>query len=122
MATATTQEHAGAGAHEVHHPTDLFYWKVGGALGVLTALEVSTYFITDDPYSQPWMIAALLIGMVVKFVIILGAFMHLRFDSKVFRYVFTAGLTLAIVVYAVLFTTFSYWSSSYEEGLGQFLA
>lgn len=106
--------------HE-HHPSDGLYWKVGAILGVLTLLEVSTYFITDDPYShdlKPFLIGGLLVLMVAKFITIIGYFMHLKFDNKLFRNVFVSGLVLAVGVYIVVLTTFAFWDSGYEADHG----
>lgn len=105
--------------HE-HHPSDAKYWKVGAILAVLTLLEVSTYFITDDPYSHelaPLLIGSLLIMMVAKFITIIGYFMHLKFDNKLFRNVFVSGLALAVGVFLIVLSVFTFWSGDYEESL-----
>ena len=103
--------------HE-HHPSDAKYWKVGALLGVLTLLEVSTYFVTDDPYSHDlkWLlIGGLLVLMVLKFVTIVSYFMHVKFDSKLFRNVFVGGLLLAVGVYLAVLTSFEFFSDRYES-------
>jgi len=103
--------------HHEHHPSDGLYWKVGAILGFITALEVGTYFITDDPYSHPlkWaLIGSLLTMMVLKFVVIGAFFMHLKFDNRLFRNIFVSGLVLAVAVYLAMLTTFQYWSPGYE--------
>ena len=104
-------------ARHEHNPSDGLYWKVGGALGVVTALEVATYFITDDPYSHElkWLlIGGLLVLMVLKFVTIVSYFMHVKFDSKLFRNVFVGGLLLAVGVYLAVLTSFEFFSDRYE--------
>ena len=106
--------------HE-HHPSDAKYWKIGAILAVITGLEVSTYFITEDPYSHdaaPILIGSLILMMIAKFIVIIGYFMHLKFDNKLFRNVFVSGLVLAVGVYLVVLTTFLYWNDEYEAGLG----
>jgi cytochrome c oxidase subunit 4 len=106
--------------HE-HHPSDGLYWRVGAILGVLTLLEVGTYFVTDDPYTHElkWLlIGGLLTLMVVKFITIISYFMHLKFDNKLFRNVFISGLVLAVGVYIVVLTTFAFWDSGYEADNG----
>ena len=111
---------ADAELHE-HHPSDAKYWKVGAILAVITGLEVGTYFITDDPYSHelaPLLIGSLIVMMIAKFVTIIGYFMHLKFDNKLFRNVFVSGLVLAVGVYLIVLTTMIYWSDEYEAGLG----
>ena len=106
--------------HE-HHPSDSMYWKVGALLGVLTLLEVGTYFVTDDPYTHDlkWLlIVGLLVLMVVKFITIISYFMHLKFDNRLFRTIFVSGLILAVGVYIVVLSTFSFWSERYESDGG----
>ncbi len=106
--------------HDEHHPSDAKYWQVGGILAVLTALEVSTYFITSDPYNHDlkWLIiGGLLVMMVAKFTTICAYFMHLKFDNRMFRNLFISGLVLAVAVYLVVITTFEFWSQNYEQGL-----
>lgn len=124
MSTITDEGDADAGyeaatdaLHHEHHPSDAQYWKVGATLAVITLLEVSTYFITDDPYSHdlaPLLIGSLIVMMVAKFAAIGAYFMHLRFDNKLFRNVFVAGLVLAVAVYIAVFAVFEYWDDSYE--------
>jgi len=117
--TDTGYEAATDHAHHEHHPSDGLYWKVGAALGFVTLLEVGTYFVTDDPYSHElkWvLILGLLVLMTLKFVVIVSYFMHVKFDNKLFRNVFVAGLVLAVGVYLAVLTSFQFWSSDYEGG------
>jgi cytochrome c oxidase subunit 4 len=98
------EEHHGTtpaepGAHA--HPSDKTYYVVALVLGALTALEVGIYYIKGGLTYIP-----LLILMALKFVIVVGFFMHLRFDSPVFRRLFAMGLAMAIFIYSVVFFTF----------------
>ena len=104
-------------ARHEHHPSDAQYWKVGLALGLITLLEVGTYFIADPPYDHelaPLLIGSLIFMMVLKFVVIGAYFMHLKFDNRLFRNVFLSGLVLAVGVYLAVLTSFEYWSDRYE--------
>lgn len=101
-----------------HHPSDRQYVIIALILAVVTALEVGTYFITDDPYSHsaaPLLIGSLLVMMVVKFGIVVAYFMHLKHDNPIFRRMFFAGLGLALIVYGIVFFAFRYWFDEYEE-------
>lgn len=81
------------------HPTPKLYWQVAGALAVLTALETSTYFIEFG-----WVFAPLLIVlMIIKFVIIVGFFMHLKFDTTLYRKFIWTGIILALACYAIAY-------------------
>jgi len=50
-----------------------------------------------------------LILMVIKFVIVVSYFMHLKFDNKIFSYLFYAGLLLAVAVYCGFLATFKFF-------------
>ena len=97
--TDTTVE---AEAHDDHHPSDLFYVKIAGILALFTALEVGTYFIEDD-VSRAFLFISLTVLMIIKFAMVAAYFMHLKYDTPWFRYVFVAGLILALSVYGIFF-------------------
>ena len=102
-------EHADADHDEGHaHPSDWAYVKIAIALALITALEVFTYFDTVLDWGVA-LVPSLIIMMIVKFYLVATWFMHLRFDSKLFGRMFTAGLTLAVGVYLVTLTVFEFW-------------
>ncbi len=94
--TAEHEEHAG------HHPTPQEYVRIALILAALTALEVSTYYFEFGAAAIPLLIAL----MVIKFVMVAGFFMHLRFDTKLFgRFMYT-GLGFAVVLYTATLLIF----------------
>jgi cytochrome c oxidase subunit 4 len=99
-------------AHGHQHPTDRQYVIIALILGVITALEVGTYFLDDA--STTFLVVTLFPMMIAKFAIVCGYFMHLRFDNPLFRRVFVFGLVLAVVVYVgIMMTAFEFWSPDY---------
>lgn len=84
-----------------HHPTERQYVLVAIFLAVITAVEVALYYIDTGALNVP----LLLILAIVKFVSVVGYFMHLKFDSRLFRNLFVTGLVLAIIVYAIFLAT-----------------
>jgi caa(3)-type oxidase subunit IV len=99
-------------AHGHQHPSDRQYIMIAAILAVITAAEVSTYFLEDA--STTFLVIALFPMMIAKFAIVCGWFMHLRYDNPLFRRVFVFGLVLAVAVYVgVMMTTMQFWSSSY---------
>jgi cytochrome c oxidase subunit 4 len=100
--TTVTETHADA--HE-HGMSDAGYIKIAIILALITALEVSTYYIDFGPLFMP----ALLTMMVVKFVMVVSYFMHLKFDSKIFSFLFYTGLGLALFVYIMALATFKFF-------------
>ena len=97
------------------HPSDLLYVKIALLLGVITAFEVGTYFIEEA--STTLLLVVLLPMMTAKFLIVTGYFMHLKYDSLLFRRVFFFGLILAMVVFLVMLTTFEFWDDAYFKHL-----
>jgi cytochrome c oxidase subunit 4 len=106
MSTAT--EHASHSEHvheESHGATDKQYVVIALILAALTAIEVSTYYVDFGPLFMP----TLFVLMAVKFVIVVSYFMHLKFDNKLFSYLFYTGLILAIAVYCGALATFKFF-------------
>ena len=106
MSTATTHEETTENSEvEQYGLSDKQYIVIALILAALTAIEVSTYYVDFGPFFMP----VLLILMVIKFVIVVSYFMHLKFDNKIFSYLFYAGLLLAIVVYCGFLATFKFF-------------
>jgi caa(3)-type oxidase subunit IV len=85
------------------HPTPKTYWLVAAALAVVTAFEIAVPYIEIfDPVRAP-----LLIGLgAAKFVTVVAIFMHLRYDLKGYRYVFSVAVVLAILMFIVVLAVF----------------
>ena len=81
------------------------YIRIAIILAAITGLEVSTYYVDFGVLFLP----ALLIMMVIKFVMVVSYFMHLKFDNKIFSFLFYAGLVLAVGVYAAFLATFKFF-------------
>jgi cytochrome c oxidase subunit 4 len=96
------------GAHR-GHPSDFTYVKIALILAVMTAIEVATYYVEDDLGSA--LLPILIVLMILKFVVVVSWFMHLRFDSKLFSRIFYAGLLLAVAVYLGALTAFQFFGS-----------
>jgi cytochrome c oxidase subunit 4 len=100
MTTATDAPHV---EHEHAHPGEREYLLVALFLGVVTGAEVALYYLKID-----FRIYAPLLGLLaaVKFATVAMFFMHLRFDSHVFRWFFVTGIVLAVTVYTIVLLTF----------------
>ena len=88
------EEHSGHG--------DLLYVQIALILALITGVEVLTYFLDFGSLATP----ALLIMMTVKAIMVLGFFMHLKDDSRLFSAVFMIGVVFAVVVYGTTLTAF----------------
>ena len=89
------------------HPSESEYIKVAIFLAVVTAAEVAVYYVEQ---LEDFLVPILLVFAVIKFVMVVLWFMHLRFDSRIFRRLFTIGMLLALSVYAIVLTTFHVWT------------
>ena len=93
-------------SHESHGLTDMGYVQVAVALALITGMEVyASYF---DWLGRAFL-PVLLVLMVVKFFSVVLFFMHLRFDSKIFGWLFYTGLILAVGVYVTALFTFQFF-------------
>jgi cytochrome c oxidase subunit IV len=88
------------------HRMDLVYIKVAGVLVVLTAIEI---YASYADYLDKLFLPVMLSIMVVKFLLVVLFFMHLRWDSKLFGRLFWAGALLAVAVYVGALATFQYF-------------
>ena len=89
---------------EVHeHPTWATYKWVALILTVITIVEVWVYYIPAFVASRLF-IPSLLIMSAVKFGIVVLFYMHLKYDHRLFRALFTGPLIVAITtIVALLF-------------------
>jgi cytochrome c oxidase subunit IV len=80
---------------EVHeHPTWKEYKWVALILTIITVLEVWVYYL---PFAKtPLFVPTLLVMSVVKFAIVVMFYMHLKYDHKLFRALFTGPLIIAM--------------------------
>jgi cytochrome c oxidase subunit 4 len=77
------------------HPTASTFVKVGGILAVLTAIEFLILYVTGK---QAFVITVLAVLSIVKFVLVVGYFMHLKFDHKLLGWSFAVGALLATAI------------------------
>lgn len=96
--------------HEHEHPSDWQYIKIALILAVLTAIEVFTYFESVHRMSDAVLYVLLTFLMVLKFIYVVAWFMHLKFDSVLFKRIFVTGISLALGVYLIMLTAFRIWT------------
>ena len=84
----TGQEHA--------HPTWSTYKWVALVLVVITVIEVWVYYIPQFVASRLF-VPSLLIMSAAKFAIVVMFYMHLRYDHRLFRALFSGPLIIAVL-------------------------
>lgn len=100
----TELSHAGPDDESSHHPGPKEYIRIGLILAFVTAIEVAIYYIAS---LRPLIVPLLLTLSLIKFSLVGLYFMHLKFDSRLFRRLFILGIVLAIAVYGVVLVTFA---------------
>jgi cytochrome c oxidase subunit IV len=88
--------HASHGEEEHAHPTWSTYWKVALILGLITVAEVWAYYIPSFVAGRGF-IPTLLILSALKFTIVVMFYMHLKYDHRLFRVLFTGPLLVAAI-------------------------
>ena len=98
--------HASAGAHAGGgHASLKTYINVAIALALITAIEVATLYVPGIPSGL--LVTSLLLMSIVKFVLVVGFFMHLKYDAAVMRAVFVGPLILSILIILAIMALFS---------------
>jgi cytochrome c oxidase subunit 4 len=90
--TPDPETHVSGEVH--HHPSPATYIKVGVILTVITIWEVWAYYIPSLVASRIF-VPMLLILSALKFAIVVMFYMHLKYDHKLFRALFTGPLLIA---------------------------
>ncbi len=86
------------GASEDHshaHPSESVYIRIAIILTAITTAEVAIYYI-DWFHTSGALVPALVIMSAIKFVTVIGYYMHLKTDDIRYRYTFLFGLVLAL--------------------------
>ena len=99
---------AHAPAHDTHaHPTWKQYKWVALILTVITIVEVWVYYIPSFVATKLF-VPSLLIMSGVKFAIVVMYYMHLKYDARLFRALFTGPLIIAAVTIISLMFLFGH--------------
>jgi cytochrome c oxidase subunit 4 len=89
------------------HPSELEYIKIAAILALITGAEVAIYYVKS---LKGILVPALILFSLVKFTMVVLWFMHLRFDSRLFRRLFVTGVCLALFVFTAVLSTFHVWT------------
>jgi cytochrome c oxidase subunit 4 len=92
--------------HAHDHPSDLKYIGIAAFLAAITAIEVVLSYIDVGWLFLP----ALLALMAFKFIMVVRFFMHLKFDNRIFSWLFFTGLVLALAVYVATLASFRFFA------------
>jgi cytochrome c oxidase subunit 4 len=104
---ALSAEAALGAVHE--HPTWSTYWKVALILTVITVGEVWLYYVPSFT-STAYFVPTLLVLSAAKFTIVVMFYMHLKYDAKLFRALFTGPLLVATITIVALLFLFGHFA------------
>jgi caa(3)-type oxidase subunit IV len=110
---AHTPSAAAAAAPEHHFPHKAaLYFKIGVVLFVLTALEVGGYEVarraTGSAMDAGWFVPVILLLSAFKFALVALYYMHLKWDGRFLKGIFSFSLFIATVVIVALLVLFIY--------------
>ena len=90
-------------AENVAHPTPRTYWLIALLLAAITAVEIALPYVDAlDTIKVPGL---LLLGG-AKFLIVVGFFMHLKFEKNLYKSLFFVGAIGAVPLFIVVLLTF----------------
>jgi len=92
--------HGGGG-----HATVRTYIQVAIALAIITGVEVATLYVPGIPNSV--LVVSLLLMSAVKFYLVVGFFMHLKYDHPIMRALFVGPLVIAVAIILAVLALFS---------------
>jgi cytochrome c oxidase subunit 4 len=99
-------DHAPRADHEHEHPTWKQYKWVALWLTLITVCEVWIYYTSFA--TTRFFVPTLLVLSATKFAIVVLFYMHLKYDHKVFRVLFTGPLIIAMCTLLAFFALFSH--------------
>ncbi|MBM4415771.1 MAG: hypothetical protein FJ035_05910 [Chloroflexi bacterium] len=101
--------HSAEPMEQQHGLSPMQYLAIGAGLTLITIVELWVSYSGLGSLQIP----LLLFLSAIKFAVVVGWFMHLRFDHRLLTQVFAASLTLAILITIVLLTL--YWSADADS-------
>ena len=78
------------------------YWGIFAVLSLITLSEYSLFKVPSLRANASFMVPALGILSLVKFILVLGWYMHLKYDDKILTKIFGFSLGLALMVFVIL--------------------
>ena len=97
------QEHSHGDSKEHAHPGAKEYLAIAVVLTVITAVEVAIFYI---PRMKPVLVPSLLTLSALKFSLVAMFYMHLKFDHRLFSWLFVVPMALAAAVIVALMKLF----------------
>ncbi len=91
------------------HPTLEAYVRIAILLAIITGIEVTIYYI---PALQGVLVPLLIALSAFKFIMVVGYFMHLKFDDRILTFIFGSALVVSIIIFIALWTVMYFDAAS----------
>jgi cytochrome c oxidase subunit IV len=95
---------AAAPAHDGGHATVQTYIRVAVVLAIITAIEIGAVYVPGLPSHA--LVTVIIISGILKFVLVVAFFMHLRYDSKLLTALFVGPLIIATAIILAIMALF----------------
>lgn len=94
--------------HEHPHPTARRYIEIAVILAAITLVEVAIFYFPElvGEWFRPVLLPAFLILSAIKFVLVVGFYMHLKFDDPFFLRLFGFALLIGMTVVTAFLALF----------------
>lgn len=100
--------HSDANGHSGSHPGNRTYVLVALVLAVITGVEVMVFYLEA---LRPVIVPILLVLSTSKFILVASFFMHLKYDSRVLRWLFAGPLLMAIVIIVAIMALYGVFTA-----------
>jgi cytochrome c oxidase subunit 4 len=80
------------------HATPTYYWVIAMILGIITLIEVWWFGVEGLRYL---LVPSMLFFSIVKFILVVAFFMHLRFDHKLYSTVFVTCMVIGVIMFSL---------------------
>ena len=105
--TPHAAHHEGHAPAEGHgHPGARQYLGIAIVLTLITAFEVAIFYV---PAMKPMLVPTLLSLSALKFALVAMFYMHLKFDHRLFSWLFVVPMVIATFVILALMKLFGRW-------------
>ena len=88
------------------HPSNRTYVLIAVVLAVLTAIEVAVFYVEA---LRQLLVPILMVLMVAKFWLVVGFFMHLKYDTHILRGLFFGPLAIAVAIIVAMMALYGYF-------------
>ena len=88
------------------HPGAKEYLGIAIILTVITAIEVAVFYI---PSMKSALVPTLLVLSAVKFALVAMFYMHLKFDHRLFSWLFVVPMLVMATIVIALLRLFGHW-------------